>query len=219
MFRSIKEIMGQKMGTLMEDPRFREQMIFYHWTRAAGPSIEQKTCPFRFTGSTLFVHTINSTWNAHLTSLKEQLLRALNSETAPLEIKDLRFSVHYPLRAPAETADRRARKDEEDPQKELEAITLTQEEEESAQTLARTLMDERQRDVMLKVLIKEKKWKKLLRQKGWKDCVLCGVPTPQEKLCPFCRHSPKEEASALPEEARLSAQEPQEAQEHPHQLP
>ncbi len=183
MCESIKDIL---MGRMAGNPRFKEHLIFSHWSRSVGPAIDQKTCPYRFTGSTLFVHTINSTWNAHLTSIKDQLLGALRREKGPAAIHDLRFSVAYPLKG------KRAREEDEDLVKELQSITLTDEEEKRLKTLASSLNDGEQEKVIYRILIKEEKWKKMLRRKGYKECTGCGVLVAGGDICPFCRNDPKE---------------------------
>lgn len=185
MIESLKNIFGAKMEKMRENKNFIINWISLHWSKAVGKDIDRKTMPFKFSGNILFVHVINSSWCNELTSTKSNIIPKLNENIAPLKIKDIRFSVAYPLRTKGKKSTH-----ENSPNpfslKKIENMVLTEEEEKKIHQITEEIKDDNLRDSMTKMLLKEEKWKKLKIQAGWKKCRLCGVLIESGEICHFC---------------------------------
>ncbi|MDQ7826747.1 MAG: DUF721 domain-containing protein [Candidatus Eremiobacteraeota bacterium] len=187
MSKLLREIIEKSMQRLRSDNHFQAQWIFLQWSQSAGHEIDRKTQPFKFSGGTLFVHTTDSVWVAHLTGLKKALLEELNRHCAPLAVKDIRFSAVFPFR--------KIRVQKPAPEEEEPEVTLSQEEEQAIDAIASEVSDEALRARLASIMRKERISLGRKKARGGKPCAGCGVIVERGTLCPFCV---LEEASRQP---------------------
>lgn len=155
-----------------------------HWREIAGDYICEKSMPKMIKETILFLDVVSSSWAHNFLTIKNDIIKKINSNFNVIIVKDIKFNVKVKLEAIEN-------KNEED-----EKIVLPELEEKDRQDIKKMVVninDQLLSKKLIKVIEKDKQRKIYLIQKGNPLCKMCLVPLSDKgEICATCEKEKKE---------------------------
>ena len=160
------------------EKKINEKRVLLFWNKLRSGDLKHHTQADSFKNGILFVNVSSPVWAQQLFFLKRKFLKELNKELGKNIVKDIRFQC-----GPIIEEEVKAVKS-----KKLDNIVLESNEISKIKEAVDLVKEERLRNVFEKILIKNKKFQKSRKEKGWKTCSYCSsLYDPQESRCPYCQ--------------------------------
>lgn len=177
---TFAEIFPRTLSILGIYGKYKAELIIFKWREIVGEDIATHTRPKRVDRGELLVGTSNSVWAHHLMTMKEDIINKLNIYSGEKVIKDIKFQAGYFKN------DKNEEKVEEKNEFTIywKNIVLSQEDLNSVLTISNCVEDEKLREKVKKILIKDKSHKKAKQGQEWKKCNKCQILCPPGEL--FC---------------------------------
>ena len=92
--KKLGDVMGEMLSTAGISARIAQASILPDWPALVGPQIAKVTEPLSITRQgTLFVAVTTNAWMTELSLMEPELLRRLNTQAGPLQIKKIRWQI------------------------------------------------------------------------------------------------------------------------------
>lgn len=92
--KKLGDVMGEMLSTAGISARIAQASIIPDWPALVGPQIAKVTEPLSITRQgTLFVAVTTNAWMTELSLMEPELLRRLNTQAGPLQIKKIRWQI------------------------------------------------------------------------------------------------------------------------------
>lgn len=154
---------------------YKEQEPIFVWTEVAG-EIGKIARPKKVKGDTLVLQVPSAAAKQELSFLENDFLERLNEKLETTEIDSLKFELeHFP-------SEKEAGEDNCD----LSQVSLSEEEKETiANSVSQEGLDRETRSSLQNLILTQQKKRKILLEKGWRECPSCDGVFPDDK-CPYC---------------------------------
>jgi predicted nucleic acid-binding Zn ribbon protein len=92
--KKLGDVMGEMLSSAGISARIAQASIIPDWPGLVGPQIAKVTEPLSITRQgTLFVAVTTNAWMTELSLMEPELLRRLNTQAGPLQIKKIRWQI------------------------------------------------------------------------------------------------------------------------------
>lgn len=160
------------------EKKIAEKRILIFWNKLRSGDLKYHTKADSFKNGILFINVSSSVWAQQLFFLKRKFLKELNKEIGKNIVKDIRFQC-----GPINQEEVKVVKS-----KNLDNIVLENSEINKIKEAVELVKEEKLRNIFKKILIKNKKFQKSRKEKGWKTCSYCfSLYDPHESKCPYCQ--------------------------------
>lgn len=178
----VKRIGGSK--------KYNEQALKYYWDKIIGPELAEKCLPIKVENGILFLCSQSSILNNQLLIMKSSIIEQINTFLKVNFVKDIFFS-HGNLNEYMYHTDK---KSDEEIEFNERSITLSDEQKHEIDNLTKDIADKQFKKQITAILIKDKKYKIFLINKGYKPCKGCtSLVNSQDGLCVACKIDKKQE--------------------------
>ncbi|MCL6520662.1 MAG: DUF721 domain-containing protein [Armatimonadetes bacterium] len=179
---TLADLVGSSLSALGLEQKIREQTAIILWNDLVGEQVAGAAQPEFVRNGILFVVVKNAVWANELGFYKRDIISRINKRLKKSAIRDIVFRVGSLPSPRGLKVNSRAKCGD------IEGISLSDEEIEQVESIARTVNDPRLfnslRGLLITVL-RQEKWKK---ENGWKRCSKCGaLHNGQCSVCSLCR--------------------------------
>ncbi|HML88829.1 MAG TPA: DUF721 domain-containing protein [Methylomusa anaerophila] len=184
----MKDILPNTLKSMGIAKKYNSYSVIIHWEEIAGGEIAAHAWPVTIQRGTMILAVNNSVWSHHLMMLKNELIDKINSFLHEKLVTDIRFQAGY------------FRKNQNQEYKEngengqsVSPVRLNANELELIGNMVAYINDEKLRNKIKYVLIKEIATDRAKRLQGWKNCLSCTVLVPPgTSYCTICNLAQKE---------------------------
>ncbi|MFP4136091.1 MAG: DciA family protein [Candidatus Acetothermia bacterium] len=154
---------------------YEEQEPVFVWSQVAG-EVGKIARPKEVRGDSLILEVPSAAAKQELSYLEDQFLEKLNEALENKKIQKLKFQLgRFPLRERASEEDL-----------DLEEVSLSEEEKDRIDNaVSETGLNPQTRESLKRLLVTQKKKRKVRIENGWNECPSCGGVYPGGK-CPYC---------------------------------
>lgn len=167
---------------------FKEQELIHHWKKIVGPSVASHCQIIDIKPPSISISVDTSVWLQQMNMQKRQLLNKINDFYKDEIITEIRLQIKR-ISTKVEEEQLLDYEIEADSFEKIDfsTIVLTEADVREIDEAVRTCRDEKKAQLFRNILIRQKKKKIYLLQKGYKECEDCGVLIKSERpICMTC---------------------------------
>ena len=161
--------------------QFDLHAVITHWPDIVGNDIALQSRPTSAKNGVLFIAVKTPVWGHHLSMLKDQLLAQIHKFIGQKLIDDIKFYAGNFQNYTNITMD------EPDFATRLRTVAVDDFQRMEVKAIVHAVNDSKLRYRLQRLILKDKRRKKLLMQDGWRRCLRCSaLCPPDEKYCTSC---------------------------------
>lgn len=177
---NINNLINSVLISKKNKEKYYNAYLQLHWQEIVGTSVSQKSLPNSIQNHILFLNVVGSSWAHNLLMMKNELLKKINTFLQnKIYLKDIK--IHSVAKIDKI-------KIEEKIQKEINLPELDNEEQIAVLDIVNIAKNKDLVNKFFLILTKDKQYKKLNLQTGFKKCVICSVPLSyKDEICTVCK--------------------------------
>lgn len=177
---NINNLINSVLINKKNKEKYYNAYLQLHWQEIVGTSVSQKSLPNSIQNHILFLNVVGSSWAHNLLMMKNELLKKINTFLQnKIYLKDIK--IHSVAKIDKI-------KIEEKIQKEINLPELDNEEQIAVLDIVNIAKNKDLVNKFFLILTKDKQYKKLNLQTGFKKCVICSVPLSyKDEICTVCK--------------------------------
>ncbi|MDU4961321.1 MAG: DUF721 domain-containing protein [Sporomusaceae bacterium] len=178
---SAKDILPSTLKSLGMKRQFAAHTVILHWQDIAGAEIAMQSQPTAAKNGILFVAVKTPVWGHHLSMLKEQLLAKIEAFLGQKLFTDMKFHAGNFVHS------ENSKENGLDFREKLATVILSSEQRMEVKKTVYAVNDGALRYRLQRLMLKDKKRRKLLEAAGWHSCLRCSSLCPSgEQFCTSC---------------------------------
>lgn len=177
---NINNLINSVLISKKNKEKYYNAYLQLHWQEIVGTSVSQKSLPNSIQNHILFLNVVGSSWAHNLLMMKNELLKKINTFLQnKIYLKDIK--IHSVAKIDKI-------KIKEKIQKEINLPELDNEEQIAVLDIVNIAKNKDLVNKFFLILTKDKQYKKLNLQTGFKKCVICSVPLSyKDEICTVCK--------------------------------
>jgi len=194
-FKSVSEIIPEALKKIGAEKNFGKYSTVINWEKIVGKEIANNSFVSSIDRGTLIIKAKNSVWSHHLMMLKAELIKKVNDYFGKKLITDIRFMAGYNKNDQNYEVSEKINDSEKE---KLIPLQLDKSEIAAIRNITEKMNDEKVRQKITNIIIKDMSLKKAKKAKDWKSCFKCEILiSPEEKYCTVCRISKNKNGSSV----------------------
>lgn len=186
--KSVDSCIGNNLKKLGLLDKYREQRLYHGWKKIAGPMLAANCRIGGIEPPVVVIEAMNSVWLQQAAMQKEMLRKKINAFYQEELIQEVKLRMHR-VKSHPETEAEIDYGPAEERRIDFSAVYLTPEDTESIKTSLQLVQDERLRDQLFRLQVRQKKREKVLLQEGYQKCSRCGTfIKSNRKICLTCAY-------------------------------
>lgn len=184
------DILPMTIKKLGIEKKYNAQSVILHWQKIVGDDIAIHAYPIVVQSGILVVGVNNSVWCHHLSMMKENIIKKINSFIGDKLIFDIRFQAGYLSKY--QNQEKNSAELLQRHKYQLNKIKLDKDDIEFIETTANHVNDKYLRQKILRLMRKDYALKKMNQQNSWHQCATCTILCPPDQThCSVCKLNKK----------------------------